>query len=281
MRRSCPSTSAIPSAVQPEWARLVAGVVAELRPESGAIGTVSTDLPIGSGLSSSASLEVAVALALGFVGDALDLAKLCQRAEHRAVGVPCGIMDQLAITVGVEGALLLLDCDSLEARPIPFPDAVSLVCIDSGQRRLLAGSAYAERHAECQRAEREIGPLRTASLADVERLRDPRVRRRARHVVNENRRVLDFVQAIDGGQFSNAGTLLLESHASLSADFEVTTSLLDELVAKVAAMPGVYGARMTGAGFGGYVIALCDPDATAVHLGWPARPATGTRVRSV
>src|SRR5581483_8960409 len=115
-----PLDVAEPSAVEPTWARYVAGVVAELRPETGARGTVSTTLPVGAGLSSSAALEVAVALSLGFEGDALALARLCQRAEHRASGVPCGIMDQLTAAAGVEGSLLLLDCRTFTVTPVPL-----------------------------------------------------------------------------------------------------------------------------------------------------------------
>jgi galactokinase len=136
-----PLDVADPASVEPPWARYVAGVVAELRPGTGASGTVRTTLPVGAGLSSSAALEVAVALALGFDGTPVELALACQRAEQRASGVPCGVLDQMASACGIPGAALLLDCTTLGIVPVPLPDGVSIVVVDSGQRRTLAGSA--------------------------------------------------------------------------------------------------------------------------------------------
>ena len=256
-----PLATADPSAVEPPWARYVAGVVAELRPETGATGTVTTTLPLGAGLSSSAALEVAVALALGFEGDALAVAQLCQRAEHRASGVPCGIMDQLTSAAGVEGALLLLDCRALTVKPVPLPAGVAVVGVHSGVPRALAGTAYAERRAQCAAAEREVGPLRDAQLDDLTALADEVLRRRARHVVTENARVLAFVDALAAGDHALAGAAMNDSHASLRDDFEVSTPAVDARVEGLAAEPGVFGARMTGGGFGGMVIALCDAGA--------------------
>jgi galactokinase len=269
-----------PSAVAPSWARYVAGVVAELRPTVGAVGTITTDLPLGAGLSSSAALEVASALALGFDGDALALAQLCQRAERRASGVPCGIMDQLAIAAGVEGSLLLIDCESLTVAPHPLPDGVAIVGVHSGVDRELSTSPYSVRHVECMAAERELGSLRHATLGDVEALTDPVVRRRARHVVTENARVLAFVDALRSGRFTDAGALMDESHASLRHDFEVSTPIVDDLVARLRATPGVLGARMTGGGFGGVVVALCDAGAQVEDVvgGRRFRPAAGASV---
>ncbi|HZQ84723.1 MAG TPA: galactokinase [Acidimicrobiales bacterium] len=256
-----PLDVADPAAVDPPWARYVAGVVAELRPAAGATGAVTTKLPLGAGLSSSAALEVAVALALGFEGDALELAQLCQRAEQRASGVPCGIMDQLTSAAGVEGSLLLLDCRALTVTPIPLPAGIAIVGVHSGVARALAGTAYAERRAECAAAEREIGPLRDARPDDLTALVDGVLRRRARHVVTENARVLAFVDALAAGDHELAGAAMNDSHASLRDDFEVSTPAVDALVEQLAAAPGVFGARMTGGGFGGMVIALCDADA--------------------
>jgi galactokinase len=247
-----------PRAVEPAWARYVAGVVAVVRPAEGATGTVSTTLPVGAGLSSSAALEVAVALALGFDGTPLELAQACQRAEHLASGVPSGIMDQLASVMGVEGHALLIDCSSLEVRPVPVPAGVDVVVVHSGQARALAGSAYAERRAQCEAAAAVIGPLREATVDDLARLDDPLLRRRARHVVTENRRVLDFAACLADGDLAGAGRLMAASHASLAGDFEVSTPALDALVAELSAAPGVYGARLTGAGFGGCVVALAE-----------------------
>lgn len=246
------------STVEPPWARYVAGVVAELRPAVGITGTVTSDLPIGAGLSSSASLEIAVATALGFDGSPLALAQLCQRAEQRAAGVPCGLMDQLAIACGTAGAALLLDCTSLTVQPLPLPVSLTVVAVHSGQSRRLVGSEYARRRAECAAAEELVGPLRSASREDVERLTDPLLRRRARHVVTENARVRDFVAALLQGDVAAAGHLVDQSHRSLRDDFAVSTPTVDELVERLRAVPGVRGARMTGAGFGGMVIGVCD-----------------------
>ena len=262
-----------PRAVTPAWARYVAGVVAVTRPAEGANGTVTSTLPVGAGLSSSAALEVAVALALGFDGSGMELALACQRAEHLASGVPSGVMDQLASVLGTEGHALLIDFSSLEVVPVPVPEGVDVVVVHSGQARALAGSAYAERRAQCEAAAEVIGPLRRATVDDVDRLDDDVLRRRARHVVTENARVLDFAAALRSGDLVAAGRLMAASHASLAADFEVSTPALDALVAELEAAPGVYGARLTGAGFGGCVVALADP-ASPVR-GWRLHPSPG------
>jgi galactokinase len=248
-----------PEQVEPMWGRYVAGVVNEVRPAVGLRGEIRTDLPIGAGLSSSAALELAVALALGFEGSPLELARLCQRAEQRASGVPCGILDQLAIASGVAGHALLLDCSSLDVTPVPVPDSIELVVVDSGERRTLDGSAYAQRRAEA-----------LAARVDSD---DPVLRRRARHVVTENERVRAAVEALRAADGVALGRLLTESHRSLADDFEVSTPTLDALVARLLAMPGVHGARLTGAGFGGCVVAVAEPGAIAD--GWVVRPGRG------
>jgi galactokinase len=250
-----------PAAVRPGWARYVAGVVAEVRPDTGFVGHVSTDLPAGAGLSSSAALEVAVALALGFEGGVLELAQRCRRAEHRATGVPCGIMDQLASAAGVDRHLLRIDCRDEEVSPLPVPAGVEIVAVDSRQPRTLAGSAYGNRRDECRRAESAIGPLRDATIDDLRRIGDPVIRRRARHVLTENERVDAFVGALAAGDLAGAGALMGESHRSLSIDFEVSTPEVDALVATLAGTPGVLGARMTGGGFGGTVVVLVEQGA--------------------
>ena len=266
-----------PGSVEPGWGRYVAAVVAELEPSVGFDGTVTTDLPVGAGLSSSAALELAVALALGFDGTPRDLAALCQRAEHRAVGVPCGVMDQLTSASGVAGHALLLDCTTLDVTPVPLPDELEVVAVHSGEGRALAGSAYAERRAAVEAAEAVVGPLRLISdVGSLDGLEDPVLRRRARHVVTENARVRDAVRALASGSLDDLGQLLLESHASLAADFEVSTPRLDELVADLRARPGVFGARLTGAGFGGCAVALCRPG--ALDVGWRLLPSAAARV---
>ena len=265
-----------PTTVAPAWARYVAGVVAEVRPATGFTGTVMTSLPIGGGLSSSAALEVAVALALGFEGSARELAEACQRAEQAASGIPSGIMDQLASAAGVENHALLVDCRSLDFRPVAVPDDLEIVVVDSGEARTLIGSAYAERRAQAEMAEMVIGPLRDANTLDLRRLDDPLLAARARHVISENARVWAFAEALEGGWPDEAGALMAASHASLRDDYEVSTPVLDALVERLSARPGVYGARLTGAGFGGCVVALTTPG--ALTEGWKVRPAAGARV---
>jgi galactokinase len=270
-----PLDVADPASFQPRWARYVAGVVAELRPTTGFIGEVGTTIPIGTGLSSSAALEVAVALAL--VGDdridRKQVALACQRAEHRAAGVPCGIMDQLTSLLGVADHALLMDCATLDVTPVRIPDGIAVVVIDSGERRELSGVGYAERRADVERAGELLGPLPEASLSDVDTIDDPLVRKRARHVVTEIARVHAFVDALSAEDVSTAGALMTQSHESLRDNHEVTTPTLDALVARLVAVPGVHGARLTGGGWGGCVVALADEG--ALDEGWTVRPSAG------
>jgi len=264
-----------PTTISPAWARYVAGVVAELRPSPGFTGTVSTTLPIGAGLSSSAALEVATALALGFDGSRLELAGLCQRAEQRASGVPCGIMDQLTSVAGSAGHALRIGCTTLDIRSVPVPDDLEVVVIDSGERRQLATSEYAQRAEDCQAAVMAVGPLTRASLGDLARIEDPVVRRRARHVITENARVDAFASSLASGDRAGLRAAMAASHASLRDDFEVSTTVVDELVAALDRLDGVIGARLTGAGFGGCVVALTEPGARTE--GWTVRASGGAR----
>lgn len=248
-----------PRRVEPPWGRYVAGVVRALadagRPPVGVHAAVSSTVPVGSGLSSSAALEVAVALALAAAGEmtlpATELARACQRAEHLATGVPSGVMDQLTALVGRAGHALLIDCRTLAAEPIAVPDTLAVLVVHSGLPRTLAGSAYADRRAAGERAATRLGlaTLREATLDDVRD--DPR----ARHVVTENQRVLEFADALRAGHTAALGPLLLESHASLRDDYEVSTPELD-LAVDLLVEHGALGARLTGAGFGGCVVAL-------------------------
>jgi galactokinase len=266
-----------PATIDPPWARYVAAVVDEVQPRDGLVGMVHSTLPAGSGLASSAALEVVVATALGAdLSDPVAVAEACVRAEERAVGVPCGIMDQLVSLAAVEGSVLRIDCDSLAIEQVPFPEDAEIVVVHSGQHRELTASAYAERRAECEAAEAIVGSLREARPADVEAIDDPVLRRRARHVTTENDRVDALASALAKGQLAYAGELLVASHASLRDDFDVSTPVLDRLVGTVRGVPGVYGARVTGAGFGGCVVVLCKPKTRiAGPVVWRGRPAPG------
>jgi len=259
-----------PEGVEPPWGRYVAGVVRTLadagRGPVGIDAAVSSTVPVGSGLSSSAAFEVAVALALAHAGEltlpAAELARACQRAEHLATGVPSGVMDQVVALFGRAGHALLIDCRTLAAEPIAIPDALAVLVVHSGLPRALAGSAYADRRAAGERVATRLGlaTLREATLDDV------RDEPRARHVVTENQRVLEFADALRAGDTAALGQLLLASHASLRDDYEVSTPELD-LAVDLLVAHGALGARLTGAGFGGCVVALV----ARAHLGDVAR----------
>jgi galactokinase len=245
------------------WGRFAGAVAAELaelgRPPVGIVAEIDSTLPVGAGLSSSAALEVGIALALCAAADfelpPLELALACQRAELRAVGVPCGILDQAACVLGEDGAAILLDCGTLEHRAVAVPDEAALVVIDSGTPRELSRSGYAQR-----RAELEAG--------------DPR---RLRHVATENERVTAFTAALERRDLVSAGRLLSESHASLRDDYEVSTPELDRIVEDAVAN-GAYGARLVGGGFGGSVLALTD--AGRPIEGLVVRPSAGASFAS-
>ncbi len=264
-----------PAETDPQWGSFVAGTARELGATRGFRGHLVSNIPAGAGLSSSAALECVIALALGFDGTPLELAQATQRAEHSATGVPTGIMDQYCIAAARKGHGTLIDCRDLSVQHIPIPDGVDIVVRFVAHRTLL-GSAYADRVEECARAEQLIGPLRTATLDDVATIDDDLVRRRARHVVNENQRVLDFASAIQSGDFTAAGQLLVASHASLRDDYDTSTALMDQAVDELNTTGGVYGARMTGGGFGGCLVVLCEPG--AVTDGWTVTASQGARV---
>ena len=256
----------------PDWGAYVAAMAAELGAPTGLRGHLVSNIPAGAGLSSSAALECAVGLALGFDGTSLELAQAAQRAEHAATGVPTGIMDQLSIAAGVAGHATLIDCHSLEVTPHLIPDDIDIVVKFIVHRRLV-GSAYANRVAECERAEADIGPLRLASPDDVARVTDPIAQRRARHVIAENRRVIEFATELAAGNYVAAGQIMVDGHASLRDDFDTSTDQMDVAVDALNALPGVFGARMTGGGFGGCIVAVCAPG--AVTEGWVVKPSAG------
>ena len=252
------------AAVQPAWGRYIAGVAAAMSERNmtprGFTGTVTTTVPIGGGLSSSAALEVAAALAFGIDADATTIAAVCRRAEHLATNVPCGIMDQLTSVAGVKDHALLIDCHSLDVTPIRIPESLAVWVVEISSRTL-DGSEYPARVAQCAVAEREIGPLRLADVQSVNRLVDPIVRARARHVVTENERVRQFAAALMAGDFRAAGQLMIASHASLRDDFATSTTQMDAAVEHFSQVPGVCGVRMTGGGFGGCIVVRADADA--------------------
>jgi galactokinase len=254
------------AAIEPAWARMIGAMIAMSRPERGGTLRIESTLPIGSGLSSSAALCVALAEAFGVGGSPAAVARLCREAEHRS-GVPVGLMDPLVCAGGRRGHGLLIDFSTLGSEPVPLPPGIEVVVIDSGHPRALRDSEYAARVAECEAAAAIIGPLGLATGGDLAGLRDPLLRRRARHVVTECLRVGRFALALRGDDLVGAGVLMNESHRSLSEKFAVSTPEVDALVARVASLPGVFGARMTGAGFGGCVVALTRPGAIDT-AGW-------------
>ncbi|MDD5462461.1 MAG: galactokinase [Methylococcales bacterium] len=220
---------------------------------------VRSNVPMGAGLSSSAALEVAVLRGLRklfqLAVDDVDIALLAQQAEVRFAGVRCGIMDQMASSLADEQHMLFLDTRTLERRLLPFPEQSELVVLDSGVPRRLSSSAYNQRRAECEAAARELNVQTLRDINDValaETLPEP-LNRRARHVVSENRRVLDAVSGASAAEF---GVLMNASHASLRDDYEVSIPELDCLVELLQHHPDIYGARLTGAGFGGACVAL-------------------------
>ena len=258
-----------PDKVTPSWGRYVAGVAAEMQNRAqGFDGEISCTIPIGAGLSSSAALEVAAALALGDTSTSVECAKLCQRAEFRSVSVPCGIMDQLTVTSGIRDHALLIDCHALTISQVKLPNDVKVVVQFIAERKL-SSSSYAERVAQCNAAEQIVGPLRLAKLSSLASITDETIFRRARHVVSENQRGRDFAAMMRTGDLKTAGQLMIESHNSLDRDFETSTPQMNSAVAAAIAQPGVFGARMTGGGFGGCIVILAD--ITAKVDGWQVR----------
>ncbi len=225
------------------------------------------DVPRGAGLSSSAAVELAVARAFAcssnFEWDAATMAKLAQQAENEWVGVKSGIMDQMASAASREGHALFLDCRSLEFQHVPLPDGVSVVVLDTSTRRGLVDSAYNERRSQCEEAAKWFG-VKALRDVGIKEIRDWRLGgglsevafKRARHVVTENARVLEAIEAMKAGNIKRLGELFDASHDSLRDDFEVTNDALNIIVSRAREQEGCYGARMTGAGFGGCAVAL-------------------------
>lgn len=267
---------------------------------------IRSNVPVAAGLSSSAAIEMGFARLIysmsGERWDPVEAAALAQRAENEWVGNACGVMDQLVVAGGVEGHALLIDCRTLDTKPLPLPDRVTVLVLDTGTSRELVDTEYNQRRRACTRA---------AAAYHVDALRDLRVvdldpappqlsatdYHRARHVVTENQRVLDAARALDQADFVEFGRLMVESHCSLRDDYEVTTAELDQMMTVALEQPGCVGARMTGAGFGGCVVALFSaPDtgraAEAIRGAYQSRtgiasdaytcrPVAGTSIQAV
>lgn len=299
------------------WTNYVQGMAWSLQLEglqlTGLDGVISGNVPRGSGLSSSAALEVAAAHAFLAASGQLDalsgpvIAKAAQRAENQFVGVNCGIMDQFISVLGAENHALLIDCRSLTYELVPMPEAAALVIGNTRASRSLASSAYNTRRQECEQGVallqgvlpgiQALRDVTSTQLEQHESLLPENVYRRCRHVVTENERVMQTVAAFQAGDLARVGRLMDASHASLRDDYAVSSAALDAMVDAMRSAPGCYGARLTGAGFGGCAVALVEPGSEqtmadtifdlypkATNI-WPevytTRAADGARVESL
>lgn len=253
------------------WGNYVQAVAWVLQEEGHALkgwdGVVASDVPIGSGLSSSAALELAVARCFaqtsGLSWDPVQMAKRCQRAENEWVGMNCGIMDQLIVAAGRQDHALLIDCRSLNLEAVPLPANAAIVVMDTDTRRGLVESAYNERRSQCEKASEFFGVshLRDVSIATLESRSgdmEAGLQKRSRHVITENNRTVEASRRMKVNDLVGLGQLMNESHDSLRDDYEVTNEALNIMVSLARAQHGCHGARMTGAGFGGCAIALVD-----------------------
>ena len=264
-------------ALQPahDWGDYVAGVAQQLVRAGFAVAPtnllIHSTVPVGSGLSSSAALETSTALALlaGRPLEKLELVKLCRRAENEFVGMPCGIMDQYISVFGRERAAVKIDCRSLEHEIVHLPEGVEILAVNTMVKHELGQSAYRNRVRECAEAVAAIGSVESLRDVDVAMFEaaagriQPPARQRARHVVTEDARVEAFMAASNAGDLKTMGQLFVASHRSLQHDYEVSCEELDFLVDTALGVPGVFGARMTGGGFGGCTVNLVAPEAVA------------------
>jgi galactokinase len=264
--------------VRGHWSDYVRGVAVTLQQSGydlpGATLQIRGEVPIGSGLSSSAAIEVATGLALlsnaGLVADKVTLARLCQRAENEFVGMRCGIMDQFVSCVGQVNKALMLDCRTLDFKLLPLPETVRLVISNTMVKHELASSEYNARRAECQAGVKllaqnlnHVRALRDVTETELEQHRGclpDVIYRRCRHVVSENARVLGAAQALEQNDFARFGELMNKSHFSLRDDYEVSCRELDLMAELARSVTGVFGARMTGGGFGGCTVNLVRTD---------------------
>ena len=264
-------------ALQPahDWGDYVAGVAQQLVRAGFVVAPtnllIHSTVPVGSGLSSSAALETSTALALlaGRPLEKLELVKLCRRAENEFVGMPCGIMDQYISVFGRERAAVKIDCRSLEHEIVHLPEGVEILAVNTMVKHELGQSAYRNRVRECAEAVAAIGSVESLRDVDVAMFEaaagriQPPARQRARHVVTEDARVEAFMAASNAGDLKTMGQLFVASHRSLQHDYEVSCEELDFLVDTALGVPGVFGARMTGGGFGGCTVNLVAPEAVA------------------
>jgi len=254
-----------------DWFEYLKGVAWALKEDGyklqGWEGVMSSDVPVGAGLSSSAAIEMATARAfaqvVGFEWDPVRMAKAGRKAENSWVGVSTGIMDQMASAACQAGHALFLDCRSLHYENIPMPDGISVVVLDTATRRGNVDSGYNERFQQCQTAAHFFGVKALRDVSPQELIEkgkglDEVVYRRARHIVTEDKRVLDAIDAMHAGYVDKLGQLLDASHVSMRDDFEITNEALNIMVSIARLQPGCYGARMTGGGFGGCAMALVD-----------------------
>ncbi len=273
------SLDALSGSPRKHWSDYIRGVAAVLaaggREVSGANLVIHGQVPLGAGLSSSASLEVSTALALMWTSNfelpPLAMVTVCQRAEHEYVGTRCGIMDQFVSTFGRSYHALMLDCRSLDFQLLPIPANARVVILNTMVRHELAAGEYNRRRADCESAVKTLRrhlptvvALRDVTSADLERYKSElpdQVYRRCRHVISENQRVLAAAETLQAGDLNRFGHLMYESHRSLQCDYQVSSRELDVLVELASACPGVYGARMTGGGFGGCTVNLVRSDA--------------------
>jgi galactokinase len=276
---SVPANELLHAQPQDAWHDYVVGVARELVKAgvdlSGANLLIRSEVPVGSGLSSSAALEIGTAFALlnDRSMDPLEIATLGQRAESQFVGMPCGIMDQYASVFGREHAAIEIDCRSLGHDYVTLPSDVSVIAVNSLVKHELGSSAYRDRVAECkaavealQKTDPSIRSLRDVTLdvfVQVQETVPPIPRQRARHVISDSQRVLDFAKAAAGNNLIEMGRLFIASHRSMQYDYEISCEEIDFLVDSAIKIPGVYGARMTGGGFGGCTVNLVQPDAVA------------------
>jgi galactokinase len=270
----------------PDWGRYVAAAMIETGPSEGFVGEIRSTIPVGAGLSSSAALAVGLVMAMlpseRFPDqlNPLEIAQIAQRVEHRATGVPTGIMDQLCIAGARAGHATLIDCARGAITHVPFESTEALqVQVLFVAHRTLEGSAYSDRVRECAEAESMIGPLVSARLSDLEEIESEVLRKRVRHVITENARVHAFAQAVASEHLHLAGEIMSESHRSLAEDYEVSTAEMDQVVASISALPRVWGARMAGGGFGGCVVAITE-QGVEIPGAWTVAPVGSAEILS-